>query len=435
MCPILKKLQNELRPYQEVTRLINELLASKKRNECRVLKHLLSFAEHQFGKVVTGKDYRERDDGERISNWEVEIVFLYDINKKLVDLYMQNSSLSNLNRDYIIFPYLERSLSLLNPWLINLDSDPSEGISTLSNEQQDSLLWRLYSTEQNMAVIAINRMKYDLAEGHSQRSLAYSRRYGLEGEEMKTTMIFTALSTYCSLRERQGNYSDAVTFAEACYNLVVEAYDPVHPQVQEAAGVLISILISKGNLFDAERYAQVTYGNLRDKKNGIDQESEAVAEGAHNLADVIYQQGGNLTKAEELARESLQICSLINDSNHHTVGKACNLLAGILRRQGKLGDETRRLCERYLAISIRNDGPDGSNTAAGNNNLGRYYHQLAGKQATIDLKQKQLLLAKDYYKESHRINLKMYGHTNPRTIMTASELAGILNDLSRISLA
>eukprot|EP00596_Hydrurales_sp_CCMP1899_P001314 CAMPEP_0119035202 /NCGR_PEP_ID=MMETSP1177-20130426/2149_1 /TAXON_ID=2985 /ORGANISM="Ochromonas sp, Strain CCMP1899" /LENGTH=117 /DNA_ID=CAMNT_0006993173 /DNA_START=401 /DNA_END=751 /DNA_ORIENTATION=+ len=117
-------------------------------------------------------------------------------------------------------------------------------------------------------------------------------------------MIFHALSTYCSLRERQGNYSDAVTFAEECYNLVVEAYDPVHPQVQEAAGVLINILIRKGDLFDGERYAQVTYGNLRDKKNGIDQESEAVATGAYNLANVIYRQKGDLIKAEELARES-----------------------------------------------------------------------------------------------------------------------------------
>jgi hypothetical protein len=98
-------------------------------------------------------------------------------------------------------------------------------------------------------------MQFDLAEGHCQRCLAYTRRHGLEGEEKKITMVYEALSIYCSLREGQGNYSDAVTFAEECYNLVVEAYDPVHPQVQEAAGVLISILISKGDLFDAERYA------------------------------------------------------------------------------------------------------------------------------------------------------------------------------------
>jgi hypothetical protein len=295
--------------------------------------------------------------------------------------------------------------------LINLDSDPSEGNNILSNEQQDSLLENSFCTEQNMAVITINRMQLDLAEGHCQRSLAYSRRYGLEGEE-KITMIFGALKTYCSLRDHQCNYLDAVTFAEECYNLVVEAYDLVHPQGQEAAGLLITILISKGDLFDAERYAQVTYGNLRDKKNGIDQESEAVATGAFILADVIYRQEGDLIKAEELARESLRITSLIYDSNHNRVGGTCSLLASILRRQDKLGDKTRGLYERCLSISILTFGPDGSNTTAANSNLGLFYHQLAGKQAKLDLEQKQLLLAKAYYKESYRIKSKIYGHTN-----------------------
>jgi hypothetical protein len=70
---------------------------------------------------------------------------------------------------------------------------------------------------------------------------------------------------------------------------------------QEAAGILIEILIMKGDLFDAECYAQVTYGNLRDKKNGRDQETEVVAMGEYNLANVIYRQNGDLIKAEEIA--------------------------------------------------------------------------------------------------------------------------------------
>jgi tetratricopeptide (TPR) repeat protein len=284
-----------------------------------------------------------------------------------------------------------------------------------------------------MAIVTMNRRQFNLTEGHCQRSLAYSRRYGLEGEE-KITMIFTALSTYCTLRERQGNYSDAVIFAEECYNLVVEAYDPVHPQVQEAAGLLVEILISKGDLFDAERYAQVTYGNLRDGKNGIDQDSEAVALGAYNLANVILRQDGDLIKAEELARESLRIPSLLNDSNHE-VGRACSLLASVLRGQGQLGDETRGLYERCLAIFIRNEGPDGLNTATGNYNLGVFCCQLAGSQTTADLEQKQLLLSKSYFEESYRINLKIYGPTHIDTVDAASQLATVLSELSRISLA
>jgi hypothetical protein len=57
-----------------------------------------------------------------------------------------------------------------------------------------------------------------------------------------------------------------------------------------------------------------------------------------NLADVIFQQDRDL--AEELARESLRIRTLIYGSNHQNVGQCSILLALILRAQGKLGDET-----------------------------------------------------------------------------------------------
>jgi hypothetical protein len=414
-----------------VTRLIAEVLQSKKGNNRRVLEHLLSFAEHQFGKGVPGNHYREREDGERISNWIVDIGILYNIIQRFTNFYGEDNSFSTIIRDDMSFPYLERSLSLLNPWVINLDSDASNGNDSLDEDEINYLLEQSYRTEHNMAVIAMNKRQFNLAEGHCQRCLAYSRRYGLLGEK-KTTMIFTALKTYCTLRNHQDNYSDAVTFAEECYNLVVEAYDPAHPQVQEAAGVLINILISKGDLFDSERYAQVTYGNLRDKKNGIDQESEAVALGAYNLANVIFRQDGDLIKAEEFARESLRITSLINDSNHYSVGRACNLLANILMGQGQLGDETRGLHERYLAIFIRNEGPDGSNTASVNSNLGLFYCQLAEVQTTVNLELKQLLLAKAYFEESHRIRLKIYGPTHPDTVDAASQLAIALSELSKI---
>jgi hypothetical protein len=383
---------------------------------------LLSFAEHQFGKGVPGKHHRERENGECISNWQVEIDILNKIIRKMCDIYQEDNSLSSIIQNDMAYPYLERSLSLLNSWVINLDLDASEGNGNLSEDQKNILLRKLYYTEQNMAAIAINRRQFNLAEEHCQRCLAYSRRYGLEGEN-KTRMIFTALRSCCDLRQLQGNLLDALTFAEECYNLVVEAYDPVHPQVQEAAGVLINVLISKGDLFDAERYAQVTYGNLRDKKNGIDQESEAVAMGAYNLADVIYRQQGDLIKAEGLARESLRIRILIYGINNHCIGMSCSLLASILRIQGQLGDETRGLYERCLANFIRNHGPDDHNTAAGNYDLGLFYGQLAEKQTNVDLEQKQLLLAKAYYKESHRILLKIYGPTHSGTIDAASKLA------------
>jgi hypothetical protein len=57
--------------------------------------------------------------------------------------------------------------------------------------------------------------------------------------------------------------------------------------------------------------------------------------------------------------------------------------------------------------------------------LGLFYHQSAEKQATVDLMQTQLLVAKVYYEELHRINLKTFGHTHPETIKAASKVAAV----------
>jgi hypothetical protein len=59
----------------------------------------------------------------------------------------------------------------------------------------------------------MNSNQLDITEAQCQRCLAYSRRYGLEGED-KTTNKFLALKTYCTLRQKQRNYSRAVIFAE-----------------------------------------------------------------------------------------------------------------------------------------------------------------------------------------------------------------------------
>jgi hypothetical protein len=189
--------------------------------------------------------------------------------------------------------------------------------------------------------------------------------------------------------------------------------------VQEAAGILIEILIRKGNLFDAERYAQVIYGNFRDKKNGIDQESEVVAMGAYNLALFIYKQKGNMIKAGGLARKSLRIRTLRYNSNHVKVGKCCDRLAGILAIQGKLGDEARVLHEHHLAISIRNHGPDGNNNANANYNLYLFYYRLALKGNTIDSRRTQLLLAKPHFVKV----LRIFGPNHPNTVGVSSQLS------------
>jgi hypothetical protein len=211
MCPILKKLSTKLQPFHEVIQIKDEILASKKKNDIRVLKHLLSYLEYQFGEKVEAIDYRERADGERISNWKVEIEILHYICVRLAKFYSANDLL--VSRDEKSLPFMERSLSLLNPWLIQLDLDASNRIDGCNDHQMNCILHKLFCVEQNMAALTINSQQFDIAEGHCQRCLAYSRRYGSEGEE-KTTHILKALEINCCLRQMQTDYSGAVILLE-----------------------------------------------------------------------------------------------------------------------------------------------------------------------------------------------------------------------------
>jgi tetratricopeptide (TPR) repeat protein len=428
----LKKLPNKLQSYNEAVQTINEILASSKGNNARVLEHLLSYADYQFGQHVAGSKYRERSDGQRIDNWNVDINILFEISTRLSNIYATNPSLSTIIRDNKIFPHLERSLHILSPWMVTIDSDATNQSNSLSLEQTNELLEKSSSIEGDMAVVAMNRNQFYVAEGHCHRRLAHSRRLGVEGED-KTTSIFEALRNYVTLRQHQGDFSGAVSFAEEAYNVCVDAYDPVHPQVQEAAGILINSLIHKGDLFNAERFAEQTYANLRDVKNGMDQEGEEVAEGAYNLAGVLLRQDdGDLIKAEKLARESLRIRSRLYGSNDHRIGSSSRLLGRILKKQGKLGDETKELLERSLAISVVNEGPDGPNIALGNIEIGNFYYQLAMIQSIISIKRTQLLLAKSYAEEAVRIVTKIHNLTHPSRVGAESLLSNILRELSTV---
>jgi len=252
MCPILKKLSTQLQPFHEVIRIKNQILISNKGKDARVLQHLLSYLEHQFGEKITGIDYRERGNGERISNWEVEVMILYNIYHSLANFCDHDNSMSMISRNEMGFPNLERSLNLLNPWLIKLDLDASNRIDSCNDHRMNHILENLAFVEMNMAVVTMTRRQLDIAEGHCQRCLAYSRRYGLEGGK-KITHILAALRIYCDLRQRQRDYSGAVdamrthlTIAKSHFveaqRIWLKIHGPTHPYVIDAASRLNVVL-------------------------------------------------------------------------------------------------------------------------------------------------------------------------------------------------
>jgi hypothetical protein len=137
-----------------------------------------------------------------------------------------------------------------------------------------------------------------------------------------------------------------------------------------------------------------------------------------------------LGKAEMLVREAYRIRVQLYGNNHYHSGQNAKLLASILMSKGKYGDETKKLFERFLATSIRNEGPDAANTASGNTSLGTFHYELAKRQLTAGTKKEQLCLARSYYIETVRIWTKLYGSSNSKTIEYVSRLSHIELDLS-----
>jgi tRNA A37 threonylcarbamoyladenosine dehydratase len=115
--------------------------------------------------------------------------------------------------------------------MVTIYSNSTNQSNSLSFEQTNYLLDLSCAIEGNMALIAISRNQFHVAEKYCHRCLIHSRKFGVEGDD-KTTSIFEAFRTYVTLRQKQGDLSGAVSFSEEAYNFVVDAYDPVHPQVQ-----------------------------------------------------------------------------------------------------------------------------------------------------------------------------------------------------------
>jgi tetratricopeptide (TPR) repeat protein len=434
ICKILKKLSHQLQPYHEVVRVIKEMreeISTKiKQKILRVLGHLLSYADHQFGDRILGKSYRERGNGERIDNWSVEIGTLIPIYSDFISIYEYDESLSMMARDNLVFPYYEKLLELLRPWSAYLDSNRTSQIDSLDEGQINFTLLYFTQTEGKLGAIYFRRNEFNLVEDYFQRALTYARLYEGE-EETKTGLLYSAFIGLYELHMNQGNYDEALNFVEEAYNCVAVTYNPVHPEVQEAAGALIECLICMEDFEHAETFAQLTLESLKDPGNGLDQQSEAVARGYYDLGHVIFQQKGDLVKAEKLVRESLRIRSRLHGGDHADVGVSSSLLAHILQAQGKLGIETKELYERSLAISVNNFGSDGFNTAASNGNLGTFYHRQAEESQSAGIKKEHLSQSVFKFKEVLRIYTKIFGPDHPDTVKASSQLSIVTHELSK----
>jgi hypothetical protein len=119
ICKVLKKLSNALQPYNDVAEVSTKILYEeppKFRNNVRVLMHLLSYTEFQFGNHIPCKTYREREPDSQIANWRVEIEFSHQNSNLLISIISEDKSHSVLIRDNMMMPYLKKQSENLKPY-------------------------------------------------------------------------------------------------------------------------------------------------------------------------------------------------------------------------------------------------------------------------------------------------------------------------------
>jgi hypothetical protein len=128
MCAQMKN-PDQLLPFGEVVKIILEHLKQRKNDteRIRILRYSLSFSMFQFGDLVEGRTYRERLNGDRIDNWNADVLLLFSVCFSLAEMLGKHISrqvmcsgstdlekLKELDRTSV--PLYEKALTILEPW-------------------------------------------------------------------------------------------------------------------------------------------------------------------------------------------------------------------------------------------------------------------------------------------------------------------------------
>jgi tetratricopeptide (TPR) repeat protein len=178
----------------------------------------------------------------------------------------------------------EKSLAVLEPWIISMNLSKRERIDILDEEKIESFLHRLSSTEYNLTQAYAQLKDWDKAEHYSKQSIFHTKQ--MKGGEIKIWWVYDTLSWLGNVYEFSNKIKESKAVREEAYMYVNAVYDPEHPLVLEAAGNLIETLFLTGDHYDAERFARICYQSLT--RPPLDPESYEAAKAAGNLAQASF---------------------------------------------------------------------------------------------------------------------------------------------------
>lgn len=437
LCSFMKN-GDKLLPFDEVVSVISKLkkqaeLKEGAESKIRLLEYCLSFAEHQYGSRTAGNAYRERKDGSRISNWNADIFALEQLCFNLGNIYRPltnkiDNEAARIESFQKALYYYEKSLSLLEPWRIQIDlerSCPIKSLHELDNIDINHIYYKLSYSEIYSSEVHNRLNNYDEASKHCE--IAFSHASHVTCKEEREVILYEILIRKGNNLTSQTKYNEAISVYEELYNMVIEIHDLDHPLVLTAANLMIDCLNSMGRCKEAEGFARISYECLT---RPVDNESEEVADAARSLADnidAVLRSGGDgdIVEAEMLSRKALRIMTGIHGSNHFVTSSVKIELSNILGHSSNSNDERKALLEQTLPSFIKLQGNNGDFVAKVNNGLGNVHNDIANTLPPGPARNEQHHIALKYFEESLRIATKIYGPTHPYTIELESSLSSL----------
>jgi tetratricopeptide (TPR) repeat protein len=440
-----KRTFKHLLPYKEVAEIVDKVLkqteseivkleegsSTRSKKYISLLERAVKFIDIQFGnnpvQAAKGMVTYERDDGDLIYSWDVEIRFLYKIYDHLARYVLPcvTDGATKDRRDAT--PHLLKSFELLKPWMLQLKW-------LCVPEKEETLNHDMSLSEYNLGLNYKKLHDYKNAEFYLGQSILHAKELKQQGEKT-LNRVYTSLQCQADLYHSMGRLPQAkTTYEEALeYTYLSENCNLEHPLFLEAAGLLIRFLGQTGDHRDAEIIARNCYKRCIGPPK--DPESYEAATAMIHLALSICNlvkadpDSTDIKEAEILARGGLRLMKENEAPGSYGITLAVYTLNDILKVRKNYSDDTRLMLRDYLNDCIKYEGSDCTNTGQAHFHLGSYHYDIL---TTLSLREgfkidglsrkNRIFQARSHFMAALEIIDRTHGQNNSLSVRIISKL-------------
>jgi hypothetical protein len=226
MCKLIKQMPDKQQPFKDVSSVTYKVLNLTEEQKSKLgtkkyanlLERAATFAEYQFGQRIAGQRAYERGNGDRHNNLAVDFKISIEIYDRLSKCSLSfNSDGSNTIDCWTkVIPYYQKSLAILEPWILQISLREGERTDVLSEEMIDYLFNTMAATQYNLRMGYRILNDLDKAIHHSKQSIYYVKK--IKGGEMTLKRVHHISKAQGELYCLTDRLIEAKTVTEELYN-------------------------------------------------------------------------------------------------------------------------------------------------------------------------------------------------------------------------